>query len=357
MAPAQTEVKKYFPALLAASSEVRTMACARAWAVTVLSLLPPAARAYAMHGARVVESRAVCANGRSRLIRVAPTVGTAAWADEYAPGHVLALELRDAGGVPRRGPYTVSRAGAATLDVIYRVIDPAQLPPTGAAAAHAAACAAERKSALLAATSAGDALALGGRFHTPIWEGIELRGCAAVFLVSSGVGVGPQLGFAELCAASWRSAPSAAHAAPPVRLFAGFREAGDVACAAELDELADASDVDPRSGLARFAWVACLSADGEAARPRAWRAETRTGRTSAAAPPLIGATARALGAPLSACHFHVIGRGGLVAEWRQALEAVGVAAGRVSSEVYFAHDEAADPTAVERIARALKNAN
>lgn len=328
---------------------------------------------YSMHAARVVASRPVCANGRSRLLRVepagAPSGGSGGrelsgggddWVREYGPGHVLALELSDASGVPRRGPYTVSRAGAGSLDVVYRVIDPARPPPDGAAAEHAAACAAERKSALMAAARPGDALSLGGRFHTPIWDGIDWRGCAAVFLISSGVGVGPQLGFAAQCAAAWCGAGGEGVVPPPVRLFAGYREAGDVACAAELDEVSAGSGAEPHAGsLRRFEWAACLSAPTDGPPPPAalgggdGAGFVLCGRTTTAAPPRIAATARALGAPLSACHFHIIGRGSLVSEWTAALAAVGVPGGRCTHETYFGHGEPHDAEAVGAIARAL----
>jgi hypothetical protein len=309
---------------------------------------------YTMHAARVVDSRAVCANGRSRLLRVA--CEPAALADEpYLPGHVLALELADAGGTPRRGPYTVSRAGSDTIDVIYRVIDPAL--PVLADAPHAAARASERKTSLMAGAQPGDALAVGGRFKVPIWEGIARSGLACVFLISSGVGVGPQLGAVEQLRRELELGGDREAPPPLVRLFAGYREEGDVACAAELDALVSACGLDARTGALRFDWVACLSegaeAAGDARAAQAGAARRARGRTTTAAPPLIRQAMRQADAPLSACHFHVIGRGSLVAEWSAALASVGVSEGRVSSEIYFGHRETHSDHAARSIAAAL----
>jgi hypothetical protein len=85
---------------------------------------------YKMHSTRVVASRSVCANGRSRLLRLENPED----ADSYRAGHVLGLELDDSKGVARRGPYTVARADASEgwLEIVYRVIDPMQvkIPPS-----------------------------------------------------------------------------------------------------------------------------------------------------------------------------------------------------------------------------------
>ncbi|KAJ1636291.1 hypothetical protein T492DRAFT_901830 [Pavlovales sp. CCMP2436] len=325
------------------------MTAALVFMILVAAVGAAAPTGYPMHAARVVASRPVCANGRSRLLRLSRPEG-ADWLP-YRPGHVLALELADGNGVARRGPYTVSRADAdeGWLEIIYRVIDPLLPPPKGGAG-HAATCAAERKSSLMASAIPGDAASLGGRFHTPILEGFDLTGCAAVFLISSGVGVGPQAGFVRECFVD------GAWALPPVRLFAGYREEGDVALQAELDALAIAAGTDP-AGRRRFAWAACLTADTGAADTEG-AADTGArlfGRTTNVAPPQIAKALVELDVPLSACHFHVIGRGSLVSEWKSGLKKAGISNTRVTDETYFGHSEPWAEEAAAEIARGLLN--
>jgi hypothetical protein len=346
---------------------------------------------YAMHPSRVIASHPVCANGRSRLIRLArerPAEADAA-ADlcSYRPGHVLALELDDAEGNTRRGPYTVSRADDEldTLDVIYRVIDPTAPVPSGGAAKHSASHPSQRKSSLMAKAVAGDRASLGGRFHTPIWAGMQPAGLRAAILISSGVGVGPQLGFVEQCASAWHrqehASPQAETRAPGplgeedeekksppplVRLFAGYRCEGDVVCAQELDRLAAASGWTEGGGterqlgesagaFRRFTWAACLSAEVlEAADASPSAQGTRlAGRTSAVAPSHVRALAASLDAPLSSFHFHLIGRGSMVKEWQEGLRMAGIPEERVSHEIYFGHVEQHSEETAAAIARTL----
>lgn len=322
---------------------VAPSACA--WLAAALCGMAAPPPSYTMHVGRVVCTAAVCPNGRSRLVRVAAPDGVEL---EYAPGHVLALEPTDADGTPRRGPYTVTRfdRDARAVDVIYRVIagEPPEFAPE-----HATPAGGTRKSQLLEGLEPFSSLAFGGRFSTPIFEGVAWEGCKRVFLLSTGVGVGPQLGFVEQCAAAWRA--PAGVLPPPVRLFAGYREPGDVVCAEELDDIAHGAGAAP-DGTPRFEWRACLSAAGTAA--DAERASA--GRLDACAPALIAAELRAAGVSLAECHFHLVGRGGMVDEWSEALERACATLGatpRLSTEVYFAHREGADEGAVSRIAEGL----
>ena len=83
-------------------------------------------------------------------------------------------------------------------------------------------------------------------------------------LLSTGVGVGPMLGYAE--------AALAEKAGPAIELYAGFRDRAGVCCGEELDAL-----LGPR-----FAWTPCITM------PSPYRAPTT---------PPLSSTAVPLGAP------------------------------------------------------------
>lgn len=206
----------------------------------------------------------------------------------YQPGHILGFGIsHPESGEALKGPYTVTRASSdgTTFDIVFRVI------PDG------------RKTPYMEQLVAGDAVSFGGQFGTPIAEGIA-AGATRVVGVSTGAGVGPLLGYAE-AALSAPSGPSR------VELFCGFRELQDVCCAAELDALAAAHPD-------RFSWTACLSrpmvCSAVAASPFAGK--RASGRVTQAAPPLLRTTA--------GTHFHLVGNGAFVKEFRDGCLAAGI---------------------------------
>jgi len=215
----------------------------------------------------------------------------------FEAGHVVVLRH---GG--HRHPYTVSRARPArrALDLLLRVIPGGRLTPA------------------LAAAAAGTVLEVSGLHHTPILEGV-VEGAAAVVGLATGSGLGPLWGFAEQALErGWDR---------PILLFAGFREAADICLGPELAAL--------QARFPRLRWQPTLT------RPGAEWAGLR-GRLGESVPPLLPDP--------RACHFHLVGNGAMLAEFRAALAAVGVPADQVTSEVFFNFKAEADPDAVRGIA-------
>ena len=131
----------------------------------------------------------------------------------YAAGHILGFEMaHPETGEALKGPYTVTRApDERQFDVIYRVI------PDG------------RKTPFMEKLTPGAAVRFGGKFGTPIADGIK-DDVDRVVGIATGAGLGPLVGYAE--------ATLAGNAPPKVELYGGFRDLADVCCTAECDELA-----------------------------------------------------------------------------------------------------------------------
>lgn len=223
---------------------------------------------------------------------------------DYQPGHVLALEVPDPSeeGKWMPGPYTVARADDSSFEVLMKVVG--------------------EKSGIYRDSEVGSPLRFGGKFKVPILEGINQDGLKRVVGISTGVGIGPFLGFAEEALSKT--------SIPRIDLYAGYRESEDICCAEALDDLA-------KTYPDRFSWTPVIS--------------TVSGRTSSAEnlnmianeKPIAGET-----------HYHMIGNGSMVNEWKAGLEAAGVADERITLEMYFNHKEAARPEAVDAIGAALK---
>ena len=174
-----------------------------------------------------------------------------------------------------------------------------------------------RKTAVLEQLAVGDSARFGGSFHEPILRGVAEKAKHA-FLISTGVGIAPVIGFVEQCVARWggnkHSATTAAKVGcdlDKITLFAGFREMGDLVFLEELEKLSTASG-------RRFEWYGCISGKGEPVEEEPYR--LLRGRHTVAAPPLIRAELDELDGGLGAAHFHLIGNGQAVKEWSQALE-------------------------------------
>ena len=219
----------------------------------------------------------------------------------FEAGHVVVL--RHAG---HRHPYTVSRSRPErrALDLLLRVIPGGRLTPA------------------LEAAAPGTVFEVSGLHHSPIREGIA-GAAAAVVGLATGSGLGPLWGFAEAAlAGGWDR---------PIQLFAGFREAADICLGPELEAL--------QARHPQFRWQPTLT------RPGADWPGLR-GRLGESVPPLLGSP--------RACHFHLVGNGAMLAEFRAALEAVGVPPEQVTSEVFFNFQAEPEPAAVQGIVAGLR---
>jgi hypothetical protein len=168
------------------------MAFAAAFALAALSPPPRAAvrmaaPQYTAQAAAVAASHPVSPNGASWLLSLRGLESPVA----FRPGHVMAIEV-DAGAdaPPLKGPYTVTRAGKDTVDVIYRVIVDTPFPVGAARIGDHVEAGGRRKTAVFKALKPGDkSVRFGGQFKVPILDGVSVR-AAHVVLVSSGAGVG-----------------------------------------------------------------------------------------------------------------------------------------------------------------------
>ena len=241
----------------------------------------------------------------------------------YEPGHVLALEVFEDGDW-LKGPYTVSRATESTFDVVVRVVG--------------------KKSEAMSRAAVGSTWRFGGKFHVPILEGVAPRATRAicisaeaasasngdrprererdVFLVGTGTGIGPALGFAEQALEGGR--------ALEIDVVAGFREPADVCCQDAVQRLCC---LHPDAFRAAYVLSAGPSPDGRVtAKKTVESVAARADRTT---------------------HFHLIGNGAMVNEWRAGLKGAGVPEDLVTTETYFNHKAEPDPAVVDHIAAAL----
>jgi len=235
---------------------------------------------------------------------------------DYKPGHVLALEIPDpennaADGDQEwmRGPYTVTRVTTSdegpSFDVLYKVVG--------------------KKTETFRTAQVGDVLQFGGKFKVPILEGINQNdGLERVVGISTGVGIGPLIGFAEE-ALSDPTYPAR------IDLFVAFREHEDVCCTDVLDDLSTRF-------ANRFSWTPIISSEkGHISTPENLKLITDGAANKA------GTT-----------HYHMIGNGSMVNEWTAGLSEAGVPEERVTIEMYFNHKETPRPEAIRSIGEALK---
>ena len=155
------------------------------------------------------------------------------------------------------------------------------------------------KSEVMAASPVGSRWRFGGKFHVPILEGIAERATRVVCL-ATGTGFGPVLGFAE---------EAMAHSDLKLTVLAGFREAEDVCCKDAVQRLCV---LHPE----RFECAYVIS--------------STDGRISSD-------TALASIADIADAdtHFHLIGNGAMVNEWKEGLGKAGVPEEFVTTETYF----------------------
>ena len=265
---------------------------------------------------------------------------------DYQPGHVLALEIqpREFSEVEKdasspspqyttmnektvkdlkmndgwlRGPYTVSRATPDGFQILIKEVG--------------------YKSHIFATSSQGTPLKFGGKFKVPIVEGImnniELEGYPKtdrVVLISTGVGIGPCVGAIELLVKETSSYKG------KIDLFGCFRNVEDIALSKDIDQLLASSS------SKQFTWTPIISSD--------------TGRISSHEEQLIKylQSDDDESCSIRSTHYHLIGNGQMVNEWKAGLDKVGVPKERVTVEAYFNTFSESDQNAIDNIASAVK---
>ncbi|CAB9502015.1 expressed unknown protein [Seminavis robusta] len=229
---------------------------------------------------------------------------------DYQPGHVLALELEDKSddlnddakrnGGWMRGPYTVSRSSKDSIDVLVRVVG--------------------KKSKAFSESPEGTPVRFGGKFKVPILVGVKKEDTKSVVLVSTGVGIGPCVGAIELAMED--------DSFPPIALFASFRDPEDVVYDDYLSQMA-------KENPTKFQWHPIVTSE--------------SGRISSCEENLEHVCNFAT--PDS--HYHMIGNGQLVNEWKAGLAQAGVPEDKVTVEQYFNHKAESDQGAINNIANAI----
>ena len=242
---------------------------------------------------------------------------------DYEPGHVLALEMEappqdDADGNKidsktfedakqnggwMRGPYTVSRSTNKSIDILVKVVG--------------------EKSKLFSTASPGTPLQFGGNFKVPILEGIDIDATKRIVLISTGVGVGPCVGAIEKALQS---------SFPPIDLIASYRTEEEIVYKDHLDKL-------QKEHADKFAWKPIITSE--------------QGRMSSTADSLRVLTDTNFDAELEDTHFHLIGNGSMVTNFKAGLQKAGVNDDKITVEMYFNHKAELDEEAVERIADAV----
>jgi len=240
---------------------------------------------------------------------------------EYEPGHVLALEIeapqdddddddsktrKDAkeNGGWMRGPYTVSRSTDKSIDILVKVVG--------------------EKSKQFSIAKSGTPLQFGGKFKVPILEGIDTDSTKRVVLISTGVGVGPCVGAIEKALEG--------DSFPPIDLIASYRTEEEIVYKDHLDNL-------QKEHAAKFSWKAIITSD--------------QGRISSTADSLRVLKDTNFNAGLEDTHYHLIGNGQMVSEFKAGLQKAGVKDDKVTVEMYFNHRAEVDVDAVNRISAAV----
>jgi ferredoxin-NADP reductase len=240
----------------------------------------------------------------------------------YEPGHVLALEIqynatrdthvdnktmKDAqkNEMWMRGPYTVSAATPYTLNILTRTV--------GA------------KSRAFAQAEPGTPLRVGGKFKVPIAKGISDQ-TKRVVLISTGVGIGPCVGAIEQMLSSGTEYT--------VDLISSFRFPNQVIYKTYLEFWQEAYE-------GKFTFIPIVTDE--------------VGRLSASDENLKLITDSNV-CSLTQTHYHLIGNGQMVNEFKQGLLKAGVPKEKVTLEVYFNHKEPANQEAIDRIATTIKAA-
>jgi len=286
----------------------------------------------------------------------------------YRAGHVLALEFRppsasesdDAGDVVvvddddtfamtektrrdlesnegwMRGPYTVSFGYGGVDDDEDANVDGFKvlIKEVG------------YKSRVLAESKPGTPVRFGGKFKVPIAEGILSaasspleKATRRVVMVSSGVGIGPCVGAIEELLTHRPSPPIES-----IDLIASFRTREEISMDDAMERLLEQEDDDREKNIA-VRWKPIVTSE--------------EGRITANGPEalrdllLASVGGDQFASPVAETHYHVIGNGRMVNEWKEGLASAGVPPSRITVEAYFDHSVPADPDAVSAIRGAV----
>jgi ferredoxin-NADP reductase len=247
---------------------------------------------------------------------------------EYQAGHVLALEIQQddanvnsnekntqgtlSNGGWMRGPYTVSRGSESSFDILIKVVGD--------------------KSKRFVSAAPGTEVRFGGKFKVPIYDGIQknMDHIERVVLLSTGVGVGPCVGAIEemLADDNFLKANGV-----KVDLFASFRTPGEVVYRKYLDGLV-AKHPD------QFQWKAIITS--EVGRISDSEENARMIINDSGTTDSVKST-----------HYHLIGNGQLVNEWKAGLFQAGVPQEKVTTEAYFNHKATSNEKAIDIIASVI----
>jgi ferredoxin-NADP reductase len=239
---------------------------------------------------------------------------------EYEPGHVLALEIEgdpDAEDLNEktvkdmknnngwmRGPYTVTRCNGKSMDIVLKVV--------GA------------KSRAFATAEPGTPLKFGGKFHVPIAEGIAPN-TERIVMLSTGVGVGPCVGAVEKLLSE--------NFAGSIDLFASFRQESEMIFADYLNVWSTAYE--------GFRYKPIITSE--------------VGRLSSSEEN-VGLVINEDICSLTETHYHLIGNGQMVKEWKAGLTKAGVPKERITIENYFNTFAEPSAEAIDRIASVVRDA-
>ena len=258
----------------------------------------------------------------SKLLRIKAADKSRA---EYRPGHVLALRIPNVEeehtpgkhGDGRTGPYTIMSCDTkrGIFSILYRVVEDG------------------RMSQRLDKAARNSPILFGGKFKVPIGDGIA-PGAEHVIGISTGVGLGPLVGFAE---------EELAGTDRRVTLFGGFRDVSDIVLQDELDELA-------REYPDRFVFMPCISSLRDERYPLPAGLEGLRGRVTEAAPRVMDANAIVSGR----VHVHLIGNGAMVNLMRKALQQMGMPRENITDEIYFNHKEEPSERLIAELVRSLE---
>ena len=251
---------------------------------------------------------------------------------DYEPGHVLALEIEETTGNGEwlRGPYTITRGTDSSFDVLLKVVG--------------------NKSKIFANAQPGKPVKFGGRFHVPIVEGIiaakdgdksnsdTTSPTKRVVMISTGVGVGPCIGAIEKLLME-KEVTSSFDAT--IDLFASYRTQEEIVGKDRLDELKSQYPE-------RFNWQPIITSDTGRISSKDDNVKLVVQKDNSGSDGNI--------CSISETHYHLIGNGQMVREWKEGLEKAGVPTERVTIESYFNHRADTSNEAIERIARVVQSA-
>ena len=300
----------------------------------------------------------------------------------YLPGHVVALEvplslavldndddktdekqqktIRDAhtnhGWM--RGPYTISSANANTLTILIQTVG--------------------LKSRTLAQAPPQTRLRIGGQFHVPIVQGIVHPAVKRLVMISTGVGIGPCVGAMEHLVYD----PTVKSHIQHIDLVASFRTVHDILYHDYLNMWASSCDPPDRFRFAPLVTRTSNDDDNDNDTEPTGRIASSMERlqhyllhrpppppeeevlpmdednhnqdeTTTPPNPLAVAPSPTPFCTVTETHYHLIGNGQMIHEWKQGLAQAGVESALVTVEAYFNHKAEPCTETIHRIAQVV----